>query len=78
MSDWKPMNGYVAIKLVDKETGIIIPDEYKNLSDTGEVIAIADGIDDICVGDKILYKNQSGHKLDDLYLIKIEEVMGIC
>ncbi len=78
------MNGHLAVVIDEfKYVGkIVVPETAKRKPTKGRVIAVADDITDIKIGDKILYSQFAGYFLvfDDLPVIRVlgaTEVLAI-
>jgi len=57
-----PVAGYVVVQadVAEKKTasGLYLPDSAKEKPKTAKVVAVGDGINDVKVGDRIIYKNE--------------------
>ncbi len=90
----KPLHDRVLIKRLEEETktasGIIIPDNHKEKSTQGEVIAVGSGYRlqdgtvkalDVKKGDKVLLGKWGGTEVkvgtDTYVMLKEEEILGI-
>lgn len=72
----KAHGNYIAVKLIDETSGIIIPEPYKNLSPKGEVISVGHLVKDIEAGDIIYYHARVGQDYQGQEFIKAEQVLG--
>ncbi len=73
----KAHNDYITVELIDEPSGVIIPDEYKNLSPKGRVTSVGHKVHDIKVGDIIYYYARRGESYQGQEFIKASEVLGI-
>lgn len=79
----KLLNGYILIRVEDPisktDSGILIAEQAKRLPSRGTVEAVAPGITDVTVGDKVEFLRYAS--LDgtdpDTRLCKLEHVIGI-
>ncbi len=77
----RPINGRIVVKPFEAKEktagGIYVPDTAKEKLQEGEVIAIAeDAIEEIAIGDRIIYKEFSGTEVkidDEDYLLLTED-----
>ena len=57
-----PVAGYVVVQAEEavKKTssGLFLPDSAKEKPKTAKVVALGDGITDVKVGDRVIYKNE--------------------
>jgi len=65
----RPINAYVLVKPFEVEEttggGIVLPDTAKGRRNTGEVVAMAeDAIDEVALGDRVIYKELTGTEVD--------------
>jgi len=65
MVNIQPLSGNVLIEQIDAETvsagGIIIPDAAKERPSQGIIVALAaDASDEVCIGDRVIYKKFGG------------------
>lgn len=84
---FKPLNNMVIIKKLEEEvkskSGIILSPstEDKERNDIGEVIAIADGINELTIGDKVIYSKYAGTLLkqdgEDYLIIDIDDILAV-
>lgn len=91
---FRPLHDRVVVKRLEEDQktagGIIIPDTAQEKPQTGEVLAVGNGIRaengevtplDVQVGDKVLFGKWSGTevKLDgeDLLIMKESDIMGV-
>lgn len=77
----KPMNNYIAVKIHDSEEkthgGILLPDQLKAVNPKATVMAVADNIKDVKVGDVVYYHERTRYEHDGWVLIDIDEVMAV-
>jgi chaperonin GroES len=59
--------------------GIYIPESVKEKEKPkkGSVLAVSDSITDIKVGDKVIFGKYSGLEVDDVLILKIEDVHAV-
>lgn len=83
---FKPLNNMVIIKKLEEEvkskSGIILAaKENKERNDIGEVIAVADGINELTIGDKVIYSKYAGTLLkqdgEDYLIIDIDDILAV-
>lgn len=84
---FKPLNNMVIIKKLDEEvkskSGIILApsSEGRERNDLGEVIAIADSINELIIGDKVIYSKYAGSSLkqdgEDYLIIDIDDILAV-
>ncbi len=57
-----PVAGYVVVQADEAEkktaSGLYLPDSAKEKPKTAKVVAVGDGINDVKVGDRVIYKNE--------------------
>lgn len=83
--NFKPLGERVLVKRIEVEnktaSGIYIPDNAKEKPQTAEVVAIGNKVEDIKVGDAIVFEQYRGteFKIDgqDYLILNIENIMGI-
>lgn len=84
----KPINGRILLKKISKDknySGIIIPEEYKELPSEGIVLDLNKNNiilkSELNIGDKVLFNKYSGQELKlndlDLILIKEEDILAV-
>lgn len=59
--------------------GIYVPDSVreKEKPKKGKVLAVGDGIFDIQVGDVVIFGKYAGLEVDDVLILKIDDVHGV-
>lgn len=83
--NFKPLGERVLVERTEVEnktaSGIIIPDNAKEKPQTAKVVAIGNKIEDVKVGDTIVFEQYRGSeiKLDgkDYLILNLENIMGI-
>lgn len=83
--NFKPLGERVLVERTEVEnktaSGIIIPDNAKEKPQTAKVVAIGNKIEDLKVGDTIVFEEYRGSeiKLDgkDYLILNLENIMGI-
>ena len=64
-----------------RSNGVIIPDAFKQDSIYGRVTHVGDSVDDIEVGDRVVYHQQAGAKIElegeELLLIRDHDIFGV-
>lgn len=83
--NFKPLGERVLVERTEVEnktaSGIIIPDNAKEKPQTAKVVAIGNKIEDLKVGDTIVFEQYRGSeiKLDgrDYLILNLENIMGI-
>ncbi len=57
-----PLAGYVVVQAEDAEkktaSGLYLPDSAKEKPKTAKVVAVGEGINDVKVGQRVIYKNE--------------------
>lgn len=73
----KPLYPYILVEPLPEEKleGIVMPDTVRKEPNKGTVMAIADGIDVVSAGDRIVWKELSGVWADDLILVDINDIL---
>jgi chaperonin GroES len=91
---FRPLHDRVVVKRLEEDQktagGIIIPDTAQEKPQTGEVLAVGNGIKndngditplDVKAGDKVLFGKWSGTEVkidgDDLLIMKESDIMGV-
>lgn len=78
---YKPLENKLIIKPIskDKETasGIILTSQDKEPTNTAEVIAVGSSINDIAVGNVIMFCPYSGNDIGDVVQISYDDVLGV-
>ena len=82
---FKPLGDRVLIKFTDEAEktagGIYIPETAKEKPQKGKVEAVGKDVEEVKVGDMVLFDKYSGSKIQmddsDYLIIKEEEVLGI-
>lgn len=80
-SKFRPINSFILVKLVEKETttssGLFIPESAQDNKQQAVVICPGNS-KQLQADDKIIYKNFMGHKLDEQFLVlKEEDILGV-
>lgn len=81
----KPIGERVLLKPIEQEektaSGIIIPDNAKEKPQEAEVVAVADDVKSVKVGDKALYGKYAGtevtHKGTKYLIMKEDEILAV-
>ena len=84
---FKPINNKVIIKKVSEETkrasGIILAPsiEDKERNDIGEVVAISDNVNELEIGNKVIYAKYAGSTLkqdgEDYLIIDFDDILAV-
>ena len=84
---FRPLNNMVIIKKLEEEvkskSGIILAPstEGRERNDLGEVMAIADGINELTIGNKVIYSRYAGSSLkqdgEDYLIISIDDILAV-
>ena len=84
---FKPLNNNIIIKKVSEETkrasGIILMSgaEDKERNDIGEVVALSESIDELIIGDKVIYSKYAGSTLkqdgEDYLIVNIDDILAV-
>jgi chaperonin GroES len=80
-----PLGERVLVKRVEEEnktaSGIIIPDNAKEKPSKGEVIAVAKEVEELKVGDKVVFGKYAGNELtidgNEYLVMELSDIMGI-
>jgi len=83
--NFKPLGERVLVERTEVEnktaSGIIIPDNAKEKPQTAKVVAIGDKVEDVRVGDTIMFEQYRGAELklegEEYLILNIENVIGI-
>lgn len=77
----KPLGENVIIKQEKVEekskTGIILSSNKEEETLTGEVVAVGKNVEDIKVGEKVVYAPYSGKEIGGMLIIGVHDIMGI-
>jgi len=84
---FKPLNNNIIIKKVSEETkrasGIILMSsaEDKERNDIGEVVTLSESIDELIIGDKVIYSRYAGSTLkqdgEDYLIINFDDILAV-
>ncbi len=83
--NFKPLGDRILVKTVEEAnttaSGIIIPDNAKEKPNRAEVIAVSNEVEDVKVGDTIVYGKYSGTELvldgTEYIVLEISDVLGV-
>ena len=83
--NFKPLGDRLLVESVEESnttaSGIIIPDNAKEKPNHAKVIAIGDKVDNIVVGDTIVYTKYSGTNLSlnqkEYIILELSDVLGV-
>jgi len=83
--NFKPLGERVLVERTEVEnktaSGIIIPDNAKEKPQTAKVVAVGDKVDDVRVGDTIMFEQYRGTELkleeQEYLILNIENVIGV-
>lgn len=83
--NFKPLNRKILVKRIEEEqttsSGIIIPDNAKEKPSQGTVEAVSSDINDIKVGDSVLFSKYGGTELpidgQDYLVLEHDNVLGV-
>ncbi len=83
--NFKPLGDRILVKTVEESnttaSGIIIPDNAKEKPNRAEVIAIGTDVEDVKVGDTVVYGKYSGTELvldgNDYIVLEVSDVLGV-
>jgi len=83
--NFKPLGDRILVKTVEESnttaSGIIIPDNAKEKPNRAEVIAIGTDVEDVKVGDTVVYGKYSGTELvldgSDYIVLEVSDVLGV-
>ena len=81
----RPLNKRIAVRrFVPKDTttgGLVIPQMAKEIPVGGRVLAVGNNIDDIKVGDVVIFGKNAGQEIavegEAVLMIRYEDVLGI-
>ncbi|HEY5997961.1 MAG TPA: co-chaperone GroES [bacterium] len=81
----RPLNKRIAVRRFSpKDTtagGLILPEQAKEIPVGGEVKAVGNGIDDIAVGDVVIFGKNAGQEIavegEAFLMLRYEDVLGI-
>ncbi len=76
---FQPINDNVLIKLLSlkSEIGIITPTSATGqIQKKGEVIGVGEEVDNLKVGDVVVFTDEGSIKLDDFLIVKQENIYG--
>lgn len=82
--NFKPLGERVLVKRLEEmsttATGIIIPDNAKEKPSQGEVVAVADDVEELNEGDTIVFGKYAGSEITiegkEYLIIEISDVLG--
>ena len=84
---FKPLNNNIIIKKVSEETkrasGIILMSsaEDKERNDIGEVVTLSESIDELIIGNKVIYSRYAGSTLkqdgEDYLIINFDDILAV-
>ena len=83
--NFKPLGDRLLVKTVEEAnttaSGIIIPDNAKEKPNRAEVVAIGSEVEDVKVGDTVVYGKYSGTELvldgSDYIVLELSDVLGV-
>ncbi len=83
--NFKPLGDRVLVKTVEEAnttaSGIIIPDNAKEKPNRAEVIAVGSDVEDVKVGDTVVYGKYSGTELvlegSEYIVLELSDVLGV-
>jgi len=83
--NFKPLGDRLLVKTVEETnttaSGIIIPDNAKEKPNRAEVVAIGSEVEDVNVGDTVVYGKYSGTELvldgSDYIVLELSDVLGV-
>jgi len=83
--NFKPLGDRILVKTVEEAnttaSGIIIPDNAKEKPNRAEVVAISNEVEDVKVGDTVVYGKYSGTELTldgtQYIVLEISDVLGV-
>ena len=81
----RPLGERLVVKPLEMETktesGIYIPDSAKEKSNTAEVVSVSVGIDEVKVGEKVLYSKFAGTKVElegeEYLILEKNEILAV-
>jgi chaperonin GroES len=82
---FQPLGERVLVKRVEEEaktaSGIIIPDNAKEKPSNAKVIAVSDKVEDIAVGDTVVFGKFAGTEIKvdgiDHLVLDVDDIVGI-
>ena len=83
--NFKPLGDRLLVKTVEEAnttaSGIIIPDNAKEKPNRAEVVAVGSEVEDVNVGDTVVYGKYSGTELvldgSDYIVLELSDVLGV-
>ena len=81
----KPLGNRVIIKKLEAEektaSGIVLPSQAKEKPQLAEILAIGKDVDEVKVGDKVVFKKYVGTEIkvdnEELTICEIEDILAI-
>ena len=81
----KPLGKRVIIKRLEAEektaSGIVLPSQAKEKPQMAEVVAVSSEVDEVKVGDKVVFKKYSGTEIkvdnDELTICDLADILAI-
>ena len=83
--NFKPLGDRLLVKTVEEAnttaSGIIIPDNAKEKPNRAEVVAVGSEVEDVNIGDTVVYGKYSGTELvldgSDYIVLELSDVLGV-
>jgi chaperonin GroES len=83
--NFKPLGERILVKTVEESnttaSGIIIPDNAKEKPNRAEVVAVSSEVEDVNVGDVVVYGKYSGTELAldgaEYIVLELSDVLGV-
>jgi chaperonin GroES len=83
--NFKPLGDRLLVKTVEEAnttaSGIIIPDNAKEKPNRAEVVAVGNEVEDVKVGDTVVYGKYAGTELvlegSDYIVLELSDVLGV-
>jgi chaperonin GroES len=83
--NFKPLGDRLLVKAVEESnttaSGIIIPDNAKEKPNRAEVVAIGSEVEDVKVGDNVVYGKYAGTELvlegSEYMVLELSDVLGV-
>jgi chaperonin GroES len=83
--NFKPLGDRLLVKAVEESnttaSGIIIPDNAKEKPNRAEVVAIGSEVEDVKVGDSVVYGKYAGTELvlegSEYMVLELSDVLGV-
>ncbi len=83
--NFKPLGDRLLVKTVEEAnttaSGIIIPDNAKEKPNRAEVVAVGSEVEDVNVGDTVVYGKYSGTELvldgSEYIVLELSDVLGV-